>query len=260
MMRHISAAILLCLLACALAVAQTKTDLELQGLAGPVQTVISKTIEAPLRDGKPGTAKETSRSITFDQQGRKILESLNNPDGTPSRRWRFIYDANGYKSAQVEYYPPERLIGTNYYRYEFDGKGRVVTMLIIDGDGKLAAKMVKTYNDRGLLAENTTFDRNGAVSNKSVFKYDEFGGIAEFALYDSAGVLLQKQIHTSSQNDMLLTGADGTPRRKEVRSAPSRDEFDARGNWTKATTKKVVTESGRTEQQIEVIRRFIIYY
>jgi hypothetical protein len=260
-MRQILAALCVYFLVSASVGAQTKTDRDIQGLVGPVKTLSIKRTETPLRDGQPSEPKVVeARLLTFDVQGHQIQQYRGRPDGTPWMKWVYVYDANGYMTEQSEYEPPERLITKKTYRNEFDAEGRLTTASIYDADGKLDHRIVRNYNYRGLLADGTTYDRNGSVSNKSVFTYDEKGGLAEFALYNSMGVLVQKQIHTGAQNDMILNNDDGTPRMREIRIAPVREEFDSHGNWTKLTTKKVVTQSGRTEDVVEITRRIITYY
>jgi hypothetical protein len=129
-----------------------------------------------------------------------------------------------------------------------------------DVDGKLYNRMAKNYDYRGLMTDSTTYDRTGSVSNRSTFAYDEKGNLAEFALYNSAGALMQRQTVTNGRNEMLLSNYDGTPKSREIRSAPIKEELDAHGNWTRLTTNKVVTQSGTTEAALEITRRIITYY
>jgi hypothetical protein len=260
-MRQLLAALCIYVLAGSTVGAQTKTDRENQGLIGPVKTVSTKRTETPLRDGKPGEPKDAEwELITFDEQGHMIQEEPINRDGTPREKWVYSYGANGYRSERSGYDSSGRLITKNTYRYEFDTQGRLSTTSMYDADGKLYNRMVRNYDYRGLMTDSTTYDRNGSVSNRSTFVYDEKGNVAEFALYNSAGALMQKQIVTSGRNDMLLSNNDGTPKSREIRSAPIKEDFDARGNWTRLTTNRVVTQSGTTEAALEITRRIITYY
>jgi hypothetical protein len=241
--------------------AQTKTDRENQGLIGPVKTVSTKRTETPVRDGRPGEPKLAEWQLfTFDVQGHMIQEEPLNPDGTASDKWVYVYGADGYLSERSGYDSSGRLIEKNTYRYEFDAQGRWITKSTYDADGKLYNRMVRNYDYRGLMTDSTTYNGNGSVSNRSTFAYDQKGKASEFALYDSAGALMQRQTVTNGRNEMLLGNYDGSPKSRQVRSPPIKDEFDAHGNWTRLTTNKEVTQSGRTEATLEITRRIITYY
>jgi len=260
-MKQLLAALFICILGGSTVGAQTKTDRENRVLIGPVKTVSTRRTETPLRDGKPGEPKVAQLDlITFDEQGHMIQEDVIDPDGTPREKWVYAFGANGCRSERTGYESSGRLITKNTYRYEFDTQGRLITTSMYDADGKLYNRMVRNYDYRGLETDSTTYDGNGSVSNRSTFAYDEKGNSAEFALYNSAGALMQKQTVTNGRNEMLLSNYDGTPKSREVRSVPIKDELDAHGNWTRLTTIKEVTQSGRTEATLEITRRIITYY
>jgi hypothetical protein len=248
-------------LACSSVGAQAKTGKDIHGLVGPVKTLQIKSFEAPVLDGRPGLPKELQQLlITFDTNGYETQQDLYGRDGALFKKWLYGYDANGYKSEELSYEASGKLEWRRTFRYEFNAQGRVSTLSIYDADGTLDARMVKTYNERGLQTDNTTYDSKGSVSNKSLFRYDDKGALTEFALYNSAGVLVQKQVPKSGQNEMILNNDDGTLKRQEVRSTPTREDLDSRGNWTKQTTRKVVTQSGRTAEVLEITQRIITYY
>jgi YD repeat-containing protein len=260
-MKQILAALFVCVLAGSTVGAQTKTDRENRGLIGPVKTVSTRRTETPLRDGKPGEPKVAQLDlITFDEQGHMIQEDVIDPDGTPREKWVYTYDANGNRTERSGYESSGGLIAKDTYRNEFDTQGRLITTSMYDADGKLNYRMVRNYDYRGLMTDSTTYDRNGSVSNRSTFTYDEKGKLAEFALYNSAGALMQRQTVTNGRNEMLLSNYDGTLKSREIRSVPIKDELDAHGNWTRLTTNKEVTQSGRTEAALEITRRIITYY
>jgi hypothetical protein len=260
-MKQVLAALCIYALACSSVGAQTKTGRDIHGLAGPVKTLHIKNFEAPLLEGRPGLPKERQqRLITFDVNGYETEQDLYGRDGALFKKWLYGYDANGYKSEESSYEASGKLEWRKTFRYEFNARGNVSTLSIYDSDGTLDARMVKTYNERGLQTDNTTYDSKGSVSNKSLFRFDDKGVLTEFALYNSAGVLVQKQVPNSGQNEMILNNDDGTFKRREVRSTPTREDLDSHGNWTKQTTKKVVTQSGRTEEVLEITQRIIAYY
>jgi hypothetical protein len=258
--RWLIAALCICFVFGSVVSAQRKTDRDLEGLLGPVKTVSITRIETSVGNVRPGEPKSApSQSLTFDERGHMIEQYLTNRDGIPWKKWVYEYDANGYKSQQLEYDPTGRITTKKTFRYEFNTQGKVSTTLIYDADGKLYNRMVKTYNDRGLQTENITYDSTGSVSNKSIFTYDGKGAITEFALYNSAGVLVQKQIPRDAENEMVLSNDDGTLKMREIRSNPKREEFDAHGNWIKETA-SIIKQSGKAEEVFEVTRRIITYY
>lgn len=260
-MKQVLATLCIYVLACSSVGAQAKTGKDIHGLVGSVKTLHIKMTEAPLLDGRPGLPKDRQQLlITFDTNGQEIQQDLYGRDGTLFKKWLSAYDANGYKSEESQYEASGKLGWRRTFRYEFDAQGRMSTLSIFDTDGTLDARMVKTYNERGLQTDNTTYDSKGSVSNQSLFSYDDKGALTEFALYNSAGVLVQKQTPNSGQNEMILNNDDGTFKSRHLRSAPVREDLDSHGNWTKQTTKKVVTQSGKTEEVLEITQRIIAYY
>ena len=260
-MREFLTALFLCFLFGVSVGAQPKTDREILGLVGPVKTLSIRRTETWLLVTKPGDPKEGPQQlITFDEHGHKVQEDLYNPDGTLWWKWVYSYHANGYKSEESRYDASGRLILRNSFQYEFDAQGKLITLSIYDADGRLYEKMIKNYNSSGLMSDSTTYDRDGSIQNKSVFTYEQKGSLPDLTLYNSKGVIVQKQIRSPSQSESVLYTDDGTLKWRELRSAPVPEDYDARGNWTTQTTKKVITQRGRSGEVVEVVRRLITYY
>ena len=116
------------------------------------------------------------------------------------------------------------------------------------------------YDSSGFMTDSTTCDRNGHVTNKSIFTRDRNGALLEFTLLNSNGVVIQRQIPSPTQSVSVENNEDGTLRRRQIRNTPVREDVDSRGNWTKQTSKSVITQSGKSEEIIEVLHRTITYY
>src|SRR5437016_4570214 len=248
-MRDFYIALILCFIPSMSVSAQAQTDLKNFGLVGPVKTLRLQSTEIPLINGKFGDPREKPLQLfTFDKEGHKIEQELHNPDGTLLLRLLEKYDANGFRSEGSEYDGSGKLTWRNTFQYEFDSQGRILTLSIFDRDGNFYERMIMNYDSSGFMTDSTTCDRNGHVTNKSIFTRDRNGALLEFTLLNSNGVVIQRQIPSPTQSVSVENNEDGTLRRRQIRNTPVREDVDSRGNWTKLTSKSVITQSGKSEE------------
>lgn len=135
-----------------------KTDLESEGLKGPVHTVTAESSESIYIDGREVKGRDRKHdSLTFDSQGQ-----LNE---------RVIYDDYGF------------LVGKE--KYSHDVEGRLITAELYDPKGRRQEKRVFTYRQDN-LNEIITYGEKGTATLKQANMYDRKGSLQEEVYYYGA--------------------------------------------------------------------------
>lgn len=97
----------------------------------------------------PGAVVERIYFVKFNRLGHKRVENILNPDGSAYKKLLYIYDKNGRIKEEMEVLVNRNLVNT--YGYEYDGKGKLVT--IIRGKGNREAGPTQFEVDGGLQPE-----------------------------------------------------------------------------------------------------------
>lgn len=107
-----------------------------------------------------------------------------------------ILDENGREIEVAEYTSKDILIDkvTNSY----DSFNNLTESVFTDSDGKILIKTVYTYDEGGILKDETEYDNSGNLIDKTIYK-NETGKNTQ-SLYDSNGKLLTRIITTYKNN------------------------------------------------------------
>ncbi|MGH9971588.1 MAG: hypothetical protein ACREBG_27845 [Pyrinomonadaceae bacterium] len=296
-MSRVVAVLTLSLLLTTTVSSQRKTDLEREGLTGPVRTVSAESSEILYLEGQEHNARTKKLdALTFDPQARLIE--------------RTIYDDYGF------------LVGKEEYAH--DVAGHLIRTELHDTRGRPQEKRVFSYrNDR--LEETITYDEKGVANLREVYVYDQKGRRKEEVYYaqartigkttfkiDEGGNLLEAsffgphgakavapigpcfQVHRVAYSydghgrviEEIAFELDGAVKRKSAYRYDDKGnlaeelrvdsystlkfvhgyEYDARGNWTKQTirvhTSRVPLFGGTPdESQRTIVKiRKITYY
>jgi len=208
-----------------LAIAGVKTDLQKEGLTGPVQTVLIETAQFSNESGQwIEGPRELSARITYDVRGNKTAVIGNDATGKTT----YTYDAQGNRTGEVYYGSDGTLYETLGYIYDDKGKLNEITSYGSDGQ-PLGRHVAYTYDDKG--------NQTGAVWSHSGASYT----------YDSDGHLIEETVHSSGQiRSRLVHVYDAQGHRVSTTSYASHDPglgiekvvttYDARGNTLEQTT------------------------
>lgn len=219
-----------------------KTDLEMQGLSGPVQTVV-EVVEgrfiwtsrydqqgnlaeflADSVDRKESSEGGEKHAYEYDVEGKRIKATGYAEDGKVFEREAYSYDTQGNRAAEIVTFPNGTLKAASFYAY--DGKGNRsswikyvghkllhTTSFTYDEQGKVVREV---HYDNGLLnldckqthaldrkgKESLCYKVNGDLYSKGVERYDDKGNIIERASYDSDGMPVSKTTYTY-QHDVI---------------------------------------------------------
>jgi hypothetical protein len=236
--------------------AQTKTDLEIEGLKGHVQSVRFERAELLQGVSKPVEKWRFLESVTtYDEQGYRIEELRYKSDCSLFEKMVFTRDDKGNQTKIV--YKADGAVDSKWI-YDYDSRGRMISGSWFNPDGSPRLKIVKTYDASGKLIEETMCNADGSIRNKTLFTSDAEGNRVVTA-YSDTGALADKSVWSQAGGNVVLYNNDGTVWYKAVSRYPS-IEYDSQGNWIKMSTPKTVIQGDKTEEVIEVAYRTYIYY
>lgn len=128
---------------------QSKTDLEREGLKGPVHTVDAESSDFTIEGREQGTGRKLD-ALTFNSKSQLVQ--------------RTIYSDYGF------------LIGTE--KYSHDAGGQLVVAEMYEPKGGLQEKRVFTYRQNRLV-EVTTHDASGVAQLKQEYIYDQHSRVKD---------------------------------------------------------------------------------
>jgi antitoxin component YwqK of YwqJK toxin-antitoxin module len=275
-----------------LAGAEVKTDLQKEGLIGPVRTVRIETAQFSNQSSQwIEGPRELSAGITYDVRGNKTEVTGSAFVG----KTLYIYNAQGDLTETLSYSPDGSLSERTVYTY--DAKGNLMETVSYAPDGSSHRKTVYTYNAQGQLTEQVTCDAVGCF-DKGAYTYDPYGNLVEERFYypDSAAIKLhivhtydaqgrriqtergpahlglgiEKTVETYDANGNILELTTYYTEKVEDEAGkpippPARVvytyKFDARGNWIKQTQTLYTSETGKPVCEPSMVTyRTITYY
>ncbi len=245
----------------AVALSQTKTSKEIDGLVGPVHTVITVSVSYTKIDGvwTEGT-KATTLVFTYDENGKDVrfgdgggiggsegvrkyndkgqeLErDLFGPDNSLALKILFAYDDTGRVIEESEQFADGKL--RRRHTHIYDGKGRETSLSSYDSDNNLNRKLTWTFDEKGNRTEWTESKLNGkemALFERITYTYDDRGNVLLQTQYGNPEGTVTKQTFTY--------------------------EFDQIGNWIKRERHTARLGSGTIAMEWQdVDSRSITYY
>ncbi|HEV7859850.1 MAG TPA: hypothetical protein VGO91_14635, partial [Pyrinomonadaceae bacterium] len=210
-----------------------KSDAEDDGLKGKVKTIFSD--EEDLTGTWTVIGRKPHARAYYNERGNLTKEEAFDYRGNVSNITVYGYidgeRASKYGYIQYEYDPPPMMMPaapgqpkpihdkryTNKYRYKYDDKGKLIERLNYGNDGKLRSRYVYLYN-----------------------------GNQKEGQYYSDDELYRKELMTldAQGNEIERTSIEQKPNMTTKYSYTY--EFDAKGNWIKKTTSKLVTKDGKS--------------
>lgn len=123
------------------------------------------------------------------------------------------------------------------FKYEFDGKGRIVERKTYGNNGDLYRKIVYKYDKKGVLAEELRYDDGTRLNEQYFYKYDSDGNLIE-----------AKQIlHRPNKNNIsFLKYSDY--------------KLDSQGNWIERTVTSLKKSRGKELKVVIKNSRNIEYF
>ncbi len=280
-------------------IGQSKSDREMRGLFGPVQTVQEE--EADFIDGGKGFAIENvtyrKESWSYDAMGRELTEvTYDLDDGSIRSRLTNHYDERGRLLERRGELSPD----ANFYEVEkftYDLKGNLIEKSRYDAENELSYKRSFAYDAQGHLLEEVYSNGQGSIRSVARYKYNEQGRRVETAYFnhdaegnlkpyaDSAEHYRKVLVYDQAGNETtrLLIKPDESLFEIHVPTYDHRGnelelmiyhadgsfrtkvrnlyEFDSKGNWTEKFTSLWVTEKGRSfYRAISITKRKITYF
>ena len=235
-----------------------RSDLEEEGLAGPVQAV--QTTESLLtqtdrfdRQGRLVDRVQGAQQALqgwwplhfryrYDEAGRRVAEEVRDARGGLVKETRFAYDDDGSRSAEVAVWSDGTFENASLYGY--DANRRRVRAIhynaqqiinrnsyLFDAAGRLTReRLERNYGydaDRGRVTKSAEFDLGYEVA----LRYDDQGRIQEKIVSDLDGHLQGRSEFSyddhGNQIEERIFKADGRASDRKT----YRYEYDAAGNW-----------------------------
>lgn len=265
--------------------AQTETDSERTGLAGPVRSVRVETAPLSNVSGRLVEGERVlSQLFSFDEKGNLTERSIYNRGGPPDQKRRgYTYDAKGREVERTFLDAGGALTSRAISAY--DKQGRKTEMTFFNPDGSVNHIETFAYDERGKLIREAHLNPDGTIRNNSVYTYDAGGRLTEWSMHKPDGTLSQRRVSTYDEKgrevEWTVYRGDGTPAMGQRRSYDDRGnvveslrygngvligreayayEFDARGNWVKRRAEWEAVKGGTSQAGVEVNYRTITYY
>lgn len=254
-----------------------KNHLQINGLKGKVQTLLSELYAVEERAGEDSTYRseiKISGSIQHYSPDGYLLQvfTLNDTDDTVSIRkisyrqdakqdyWteedatgaitascKYEYDMNG-QLAEEKRYVGDSLILSIHYRN--DAEGNVIAMTQDFGTYRLRNTM--QYNQDGLLERVDEYDPNDKRFKYITFEYDNYGDLVNRRVYRNSNTIIEYSYTEYDQKGRIMKVLF-EDRIKNIRESSEYSGHDASGNWT-SEIRKI------GDKEIYVRKRQLIYY
>lgn len=204
-------------------------------------------------DSTPGLNAPRKHVYVLDQKGNRTEYKMIQPTGSAAdERYVYKYDDKGNRIAD-ELYHKSTLVSRNENTY--DDQKRLISQIIYNPDGTVAAKISNTFAADGKPMERTRHDAN-LLTYRVLYKYDDKGRLIELETVgsyvdmesDAASYVTGKVVYVYKGKDRpkeaLTYNPDGSLRERLV------FDYDSRGNWTKRT-RRVPASKKEVPAQIE---------
>ncbi|HEU4685862.1 MAG TPA: hypothetical protein VFS39_15260 [Nitrospira sp.] len=223
--------------------------------------LLTRTIRTAPPAGQPDLGEQVRTiNFSFDAQGRRTRETIDEGDGQPYLSRLYAVDAAGRTVAEAAYH----MCGTfsSLVVHVYDETGALRQDLTYQFRALLAR--LYEYDSRGRISTHRDY-KNGRLLSSTLFRYDERDRVSERLEYDPRGALLATTAYHYDDRghpvaEETIHPGDASLNSKSV----STYEFDARGNWTKRTVRHPIIpldEEGKpAKAPIEVTERSISYY
>ncbi|MBI3799068.1 MAG: hypothetical protein HY268_19150 [Deltaproteobacteria bacterium] len=232
-----------------LAVAGVKTDLQENGLIGPVQTVRVEDAQFSSQSGQwVEGRRRPMTTITYDIRGNKIEEIA------PDSKTLYTYNAQENLSAIVSYDPNRSLCQFGYpcdaegrkleTRLSYDAQGRKLETRLLYFDGTPDQKIVYTYDDKGHLIEEVTSDRGGLIG-KMVYTYDDQGHLLKEDVHGPGDGFKYRSVHTYDEQGKRIATTNYYTHGPALGIEKVVTTYDSQGNILELTTyytEKIIDE------------------
>jgi YD repeat-containing protein len=171
---------------CSAAFPQRKSDLEREGLSGPVRAVSAEKVD--YADGSDESKSEIRRKpldvITFNTNGYQTKRVIYDDYGFLVGTQTYAYDALGRLTEELLNDEENSPLAKDVYSYDADSK--LATKLSYEGTSPRALKQTYVYDSRGKMIDEVLSYLN-KPAGKTAFKYDERGRLSEVVFYTSKG-------------------------------------------------------------------------
>jgi hypothetical protein len=194
-----------------LCAAQTRTDAQIDGLGGPVKSVVSATFQRDVPWHQPnGTAliwPISCQECDYDPDGARVRSGQRNDDGFHGDTIAQIRDAQGRVSERRvldsatgtlrvhEVLGPFGLMEQTYYNHgkvsssltlHYDSFGHLSETFSFDSRGQQVGHGRSVYTDKGVRTEDSLWDQNGLLKRQEFF--DPGTHVQTFTTFDDAGI------------------------------------------------------------------------
>lgn len=223
------------------ALAQTQQEVPL------IKSTRTSTYKAVLKDTAwtAGPIVAQIHFVRYDNQGRKVVENLLNPDGSAKNKLLYIYDNDGKIKEEITASVKQGGV-TRVYQYDYDGEGRLNRKVTLDADRNVVGETVILRNENDKIVKrisegiSTRMNDGKKTKNRCVTEivYDEDGRIKEVMEDDSAFPKVGKKSRPFDKRDTvaLKRFSEGSSMQPKVPKNRKVDfDYDACGNWIKRT-------------------------
>lgn len=262
-MRRCLTSFALALLCAGASAAQKKTQLEAEGLTGPVRSVRVEYAQRTSEDGKTvESARNPGRLAHYDERGDYAETISYDHKGAVRVRVAYGADARGNK-VQTSYDGDGKLLSK--FVPQLDGQGQRVGSLILDPAGEIKQRSTFRRSADGRLMEQESYDAAGSLLYKIVYTFDARQRQTEFAFFKPSGRLDSKTVWPDGAGGGGVSHSfrydeQGNVSSEQINAAPVVEEVDGRGNWTRQSTRVRSTGNGHAREYVSVTYRVIEYF
>lgn len=183
--------------------------------------------------------------VRYDNQGRKAVENLLNPDGSAKNKLLYVYDNAGKIKEEITASVKQGGV-TRIYQYDYDAQGRLNRKVTLDADRNVIGEIVILRNEDDKIVKrisegiSTRMNDGKKTKNRCVTEivYDEDGRIKEVLEDDSAFPKVGRKSRPFDKRDTIALKhfSEGTSMQPKVPKNKKVDfDYDAYGNWIKRT-------------------------
>lgn len=229
--------------------ARAGSDAGDEGLHGPVKTIFKE---------------DEDLSGTWSVQGKKPSSmEYYNAGGNLTKRESYDYKGNLSDISVYGYIDGARVSKYKRIEHEYNPPGIVVSSppgaAKPKFDPRYSNKYAFRYDDQKRILEETYFLSNGEVTIRYVYKYS--GNQVEKLVYSADGSLNQHYVIVLDSKGNEVEETSFKPTDGSVDDKYSYNyEFDAKGNWIKRITSKLVSKDGKSSFVPEYVTYRTITY
>lgn len=226
--------------------AQTKSDIEQDRLAGPVQTVKTEVAEFTAKDGKSVEGPRMPvQTLTYDARGNRMKRIDFNRDGSVAQTLVYKYDTEGRSTGYEDYMPG--LSTARKHIYVLDQNGKRAEYKILQPTGSAAdEKYLYKYDANGNRVAEELYHKTSLIS-RNENTYDDRGRLISQVIYNPDG--------STSARIKNSIGPDGKPIERtrydgDLRTYRVRYTYDNKGRLLELETVGSYVETDGAEGYI----------